>query len=293
MPSIDTLVEAAVEMAHDKISSPTRRLIYGHVINKGFPSKLVDPNNNLSEAEDILRSGKGMFAVIRHFSEADFMTFTAAMATHSEVMRSVPCVAPVAQHMIDRFGLPRLARFSEVDLVGTVTPDTKEKEKDYKKRGKEIKWDTTLPVGYGQDRYLDVGYEAALNGGIVMLGQQPFRTPKLMMPEKNLIEVAYKQMDRKYKAGQVETNEKGVVIDKEQLALAESMAARLGIMIVDLQIPGVEDYSKKSGLNLFFTRYDVILRAVMEMPELLVRAQNRGRRLDEEIYYLMKGDTAA
>lgn len=146
-------------------------------------------------------------------------------------------------------------------FLPTITRDTKTKEGQLRAQGKEIPWDKEV---VNPEENLRRTYQSLMNPGIDLLAQQPYRTARVERPRYPIVKTIYELLEEQHNLALNEQFKIGKIEDPR------SLPERLGLLIVNMDIPGVEDLSNYRDFNLSH-KYNVSYLEAIKFPDLLAK----------------------
>lgn len=211
----------------------TRRLTSAALRHTVLRYEETDNDHSVDKAEGLLNKGHGLIVVINHFSRPDPPYAVQIIFDHS-IMGKKEIVVPIAVH-VDNFLFHLLGKVDDFTPMPIVTGNTV-KRKKYQHR----------EVNEGMSEYLGKSIDSLKEGKIVVIAPQGERQGNLGQPNKTTI---------------------GTLMRKATAADLENYA----FLFIGFGIKGIDDYSKKKGLNLL-DKYTANIGACLTSEEVMAKA---------------------
>lgn len=207
-------------------------------------AETTDSNHSIDKTRELLKNGYGLIVIINHWSLKDPPIIIDELF-RLEDFRNRMIVVPIAYHM-DSSILRKFFKINGVTSKPIVTENTVTKGKN---NGREL--------NDGMIEYLDESIKLLKNGGIVVMAPQGTRMSHLGEPNKTTV---------------------GTFMAKARGKGLENYA----FLIVGLGIKDVDNYSKKSGLNLL-NKYTVKFGPCLTGEEVLTEAEKMAEKSEETL----------
>lgn len=260
-----------IEVTHfDRWPEPTRRVILAAGAGLRYPYKIIDPEGNLKKADNVLKQGKGLVILTPHATNGELVREFSAFGLHSGMFRRANLLSPIARHQRDLNNLPMLTRLGGIGLADITTEDTIKEEKKLEQAGLEIPWDGGHAEGFGYIEFtrraqgILLRTETPQKPGVILEAPQQGRRGLLEPFPHRPVEILCRPLE------------------------SRGHGDRISIMMLGLEIPGVEDYSDKQirGTNKHRS-YNLTMGPVIDLIELRQMAIRNGLSLDRQVYEIM------
>lgn len=208
-------------------------------------SETTDANGSIEKAKGVLKAGQGLIIIINHFSGKDPIQAVVEVFRYP-VMSDKKVIAPVAVHK-DNPILHFVGKITDMTPKPIVTQKTIAAGKN-----------NGRPLNDGMKEYLEDSINLLKKGGVVVLAPQGTRMPHLGQPNSPTI---------------------GTLMAAANRNKLENYA----FLFIGFGIRGVDDYSRKTGLNPR-DRYTANVGACLPSEEILARAKGKFKNADAVAY---------